>query len=356
MSSTITTSVVTGGTNSHATTSAEANAVATDFIHYGVSGPISLNSGSGGSGSFCVNAQGTPAMFVDVKAGSAWITATPSGQVSQKLRAYMSADYTSYAISSNSSGSTKYDWIYLKVDPTASNNPASDASDVTSLYTSRSSSNTTDNGSPPTYGVLLAVVTVANGASSITNSNISDKRTTATFRSSPAASGVNSVDVSTAATGSAPAITAQGPDPDIDLLIKGKGTNGRSLLGSGAVLGSGGTTNTPSTTISDVASSSVTFTLKSPCYLVVTYGAELQSNGSVTTELRLNVDGTDISTGGDAVRNINNTASILNMALSRTTRVTLAAGSHTIKLRNQASLNSASVVSGPYWWGILVAQ
>lgn len=224
MASTITTSVVTGGSNSHATTSAEVNAIATDFIHSGVSGPITLNSGSGGTGSFCVNAQGTPAMFVDVKAGSAWITATPTGQTSQKLRAYMSADYTSYAISSNASGSTKYDWIYLKVDPTAANSPASDASDVTSLYTSRSSSNSTDNGSPPTYGVLLAVVTVANGASSITNSNISDKRTTATFRSSPATSGVNSLDISTAAASSSPTITAQGSDANIDINFATKGT------------------------------------------------------------------------------------------------------------------------------------
>lgn len=266
MSSTITTSVVTGGTNSHATTSAEANAVATDFIHYGVSGPISLNSGSGGSGSFCVNAQGTPAMFVDVKAGSAWITATPSGQVSQKLRAYMSADYTSYAISSNSSGSTKYDWIYLKVDPTASNNPASDASDVTSLYTSRSSSNTTDNGSPPTYGVLLAVVTVANGASSITNSNISDKRTVATFRSTPTTSGVNSLDIGTAATGNAPYIQAQGSDTNIDVSIIGKGT-GVPVLSGGKVKGlvknrQGGTSgdgawNTAGTTNTDTTSKAV---------------------------------------------------------------------------------------------------
>lgn len=177
MPSTITTSVVSGGSNSHATSSTEINALATDFISPGVNGTITLNTGSAGTGSFCVNAQASPAMFVDVKAGTAWLTATPSGQVSQKLRAYMASDYTSYAISSNSSGSTKYDWIYLQVSATAANNPAVDASDVTALYTSRSSSLTTDNGSPPTYGILLAVVTVANGASSIANAVISDRRT-----------------------------------------------------------------------------------------------------------------------------------------------------------------------------------
>ena len=185
MAATITTSIVTGGTNSHATTSAEANAVATDFVAAGVNGGITNTSGiAPTTGSFAVNAQGTPAMFVDVTAGTAWITATPSGQTSQLLRASMASNYTSYAISSNASGSTKYDWIYLKVDPTKGNNPASDASDVTSLFTSRSSSNSTDNGSPPTYGILLAVVTVANGASSITNSNITDGRSQSYMASS----------------------------------------------------------------------------------------------------------------------------------------------------------------------------
>lgn len=237
MASTITTSVVTGGTNSHATTSYEVNGVATDFIHAGVVGPLTNTAGvSPATGSFAVNAQGTPAMLVDVSAGVAYITATPSGQASQKLRAYMSATYTSYAIASNASGSTKYDWIYLKVDPTAANNPASDASDVTALYTSRSSSNTTDNGSPPTYGTPLAIVAVANGASSITNSNITDARRVATFRSSPAASGVNAVDVSTSATGNAPALTATGDDANIDLKLVGKGT-GYPWLSGGKIKG-----------------------------------------------------------------------------------------------------------------------
>lgn len=189
MASTITTSIVTGGTNSHATTSAEANQVATDFVTQGVIGTISNTAGvAPTTGAFAVNAQGTPAMFVDVTAGNAYISATPSGQVAQVLSVRMTTNYTSYAISSNSSGSTKYDWIYLKVDPTKANNPASDASDVTALYTSRSSSNSTDNGSPPTYGILLAVVTVANGASSITGANITDKRSNAFIASTQTAS------------------------------------------------------------------------------------------------------------------------------------------------------------------------
>jgi hypothetical protein len=181
MSATITTSVVTGGSNSHATTSYEANAFATDFVGQGVVGTISNSLGvAPATGSFAVNAQASPAMFVDVTAGSAWITATPTGQASQALRAYMTTTYTSYAISANASGSTKYDYIYLKVDPTNAATPSSTADNVTALYTSRSSINTSDNGSPPTYGILLAVVTVANGATSITNANILDGRSQAT--------------------------------------------------------------------------------------------------------------------------------------------------------------------------------
>lgn len=174
----IITSVVTGGSNSHATTSAEANSFATDFISQGVVGSIANTLGvAPATGAFAVNAQGTPAMFVDVTAGVAYITATPSSQTSQTLRAYMSAASTSYAISANASGSTKYDWIYLKVDPTkAGGTEDAAADDVTALYTSRSSSNTADNASPPTYGILLAIITVANGASSITNANILDSR------------------------------------------------------------------------------------------------------------------------------------------------------------------------------------
>jgi hypothetical protein len=216
---TIVTSVVTGGTNSHTTVAEEANSIATDFVTQGVVGAITLNSGSGGTGSFCVNADASPDMGITVKSGQAYVTATPSSQDSQVLRARASSDYTSYTINANSSGVTKYDWIYLSVDATKANDPASDASDVTSIYTSRSSSNTTDNGSPPTYGLLLAIVTVANGASSITNSNITDKR----FNTSIGAQN-GSLIVTQQATGDDAKIQAAGTDANINIDITPKGT------------------------------------------------------------------------------------------------------------------------------------
>ncbi len=173
---TLLTSIVTGGSNSHATVAEEANAYATDFVTQGVVGTFGLNSGSGGTGAYCVNADASPDMGITLKAGQAYVTATPSGQNSQVLRVRAAADYTAYTINANASGSTKYDWIYLSISATNANTPSSDASNVASFVTSRSSSNSTDNGSPPTYGLLLAVVTVANGASSITNANIQDRR------------------------------------------------------------------------------------------------------------------------------------------------------------------------------------
>lgn len=216
---TILTSIVTGGTNSHATVSEEANAVATDFVTQGVVGAITLNTGSGGTGSFCVNADASPDMGVTVKAGKAYITATPSSQNSQVLRARASTDYTAYTINANASGSTKYDWIYLSVSATNANNPDSAADNVTSLVTSRSTSNTSDTGSPPTYGLLLAIVTVANGASSITNSNITDSR----FNASVGAQN-GSLIVTQSATGQDAKIQAAGIDANVNISLLPKGT------------------------------------------------------------------------------------------------------------------------------------
>ena len=173
----IITSILNGGTNNHPTTSEEANYFATDFIGDGVVGAASNTSNFAPmTGAFACNEQGTPDMTVAVTAGAAYVTATPAGQSSQVLRASMASN-DSVTISANSTGSTKYDWIYLQVDATAANNPNLAGDDVASLVVSRSTSNTSDDGTPPTYGIGLAVVTVANGASSITNGNIRDIRT-----------------------------------------------------------------------------------------------------------------------------------------------------------------------------------
>lgn len=170
------TSILTGGSNNHETTSQEVNAVATDFVNEGIVGDITNTNGvAPATGGFAVNAQGTPAMAVDVSAGAAYVEVIPTAQASQTLRVANSAT-EDVTISANSSGSTKYDWLYISLSATNAANPNTAADDVATLVTSRSSSASTDDGSPPTYGYPIAVITVANGASSITNANIRDIR------------------------------------------------------------------------------------------------------------------------------------------------------------------------------------
>ena len=170
---------ITGGVNNHTTTSEEANSFATDFVTSGVVGTTTNTSGVAPmTGGLAVNAQGSPNMTVAVTAGQAYVTAVPSGQGSQRVRVYMSAN-ENVTIAANSSGSTRYDWVYMRVDAAKAAAPNLAGDDVASLVTSRSTSATSDDGTPPTYGIAIAVVTVANGATSITNGNIRDVRSQA---------------------------------------------------------------------------------------------------------------------------------------------------------------------------------
>jgi hypothetical protein len=173
----ITVSILTGGTNSHTESAANANAIATDFIAQGVLGAITPGSGSTApcTGSMALNAQGSPNATTQVTAGTAYVAGTPTGSTSQTFRVVDSSGAT-VSHTANASGGTRYDWVYLKLDPDKLLNPAADASDVATYVTSRSTSNTTDNGTPPTFGYCIGIVTLANGFSTVSNSNITDKR------------------------------------------------------------------------------------------------------------------------------------------------------------------------------------
>lgn len=169
-------SILTGGVNNHPTTSEEANAWSTDFISEGIVGSYTNTSGvAPATGAFAVNAQGTPDMTVAVSTGVAYVQGTPTSQNSQTFRIKNTAS-SNVTISANSSGSTKYDWVYIKLDATKLNGPNVAGDDAATLTTSRSTSQSSDDGTPPTYGYPIAVVTVANGATSITNGNIRDSR------------------------------------------------------------------------------------------------------------------------------------------------------------------------------------
>lgn len=173
--------VLTGGSNNHETTSEAANGVVTDFVVEGVVGTIANTAGvAPATGSFAVNAQGSPNMTVAVTSGVAYVTGTPSSQNSQTLRVKNTAS-ANVTIAANSSGSTKYDWIYISLSAANMANPNSAGDNVATLTVSRSTSSAADDGTPPTYGYPIARVIVANGASSITNGNITDLRTRTGF-------------------------------------------------------------------------------------------------------------------------------------------------------------------------------
>lgn len=177
---TIVTGILTGGSNNHATSSEEVNGVSTDFVSEGVVGTFTNTSGvAPATGAFAVNASGSPDTNINISTGVAYVTGTPTSQNSQTLRVKCSVTGT-LAISANASGSTKYDWIYIKLDATKMANPAVGADDVATVVASRSSSASTDDGTPPTYSYPIAVVTVANGFATITNANIRDVRTNST--------------------------------------------------------------------------------------------------------------------------------------------------------------------------------
>lgn len=188
-----TVSVVTGGTNQAATTNADLNAFATDFVVTGVVGSISSTAGvAPTTGAFAVNAQGSPNMSVRVTQGVNWQQATPNGGLLQAVRTYMNT-FEDVTIAANASGSTKFDWIYIALDQNKLQNPGVNKDDIATLYTSRSTLSTVDNGTPPAAGYLIAVVTVTNGAASIINSNIADKRVMSGATAAAAASTGNLV-------------------------------------------------------------------------------------------------------------------------------------------------------------------
>lgn len=176
-----TVSILQAGTNSHTESAENVGAIATDFISNGVVGTITSTSGVAPlTGAYAANAQGTPDMTVAITAGVAWVTGTPTGGNSQTFRVKMTSS-ENVTIAANSTGGTRYDYIYIKLDPAKLANPNLAADDVATLLVSRSTSTTTDDGTPPTYGYCIAKVTVSNGASSIVNANITDMRTQAGF-------------------------------------------------------------------------------------------------------------------------------------------------------------------------------
>ena len=171
-----TASIIQSGTSNYLTPAESFNVVATDLLTPGIVGSYTATSGvAPTTGSFAVNAQGSPNMTVAVSAGQAYVNATPTGGTAQNIRVSMDAS-ENVTIAANSTGSTRYDWVYIKIDPDKLNNPATNGLDVVTLITQRSTTLATDSNGTPANALAIATVTVANGASSIANADITDRR------------------------------------------------------------------------------------------------------------------------------------------------------------------------------------
>lgn len=171
-----TAAIIQSGTSNYLTPAESFNVVATDLIIQGVAGSAGSTSGVAPStGSFAVNAQGSPNMTVAVSAGQAYVNATPTSGNAQSIRVKL-ASSENVTIAANATGSTRYDFVYIKVDADKLNNPAADGTDVVTLVTQRSTTTNSDSNGALANGLLIAVVTVTNGASSIANSDIADCR------------------------------------------------------------------------------------------------------------------------------------------------------------------------------------
>lgn len=168
--------VLQSGTNNYLSPAEAFNGVATDIILPGVIGNITNTSGvAPATGGFAVNAQGSPNMTVAVSAGVCYVNATPTSGNAQMIRVKMDAS-ENVTIAANSTGSTRYDFVYVKVDADKMNNPAANGLDAVTLTTQRSTTQDADSNGALANATLIAVVTVSNGASSISNSNITDRR------------------------------------------------------------------------------------------------------------------------------------------------------------------------------------
>lgn len=168
--------VIQSGVNNYLTSATTLNGLQTDLVAAGVVGAITSTAGvAPTTGSFAVNAQGSPNMTVAVSGGQAYVTATPTGGSSQRIRVTSDAS-ENVTISANATGGTRYDWVYIKVDADKLNNPSVSGTDVVTFITQRSTTLATDSNGTPANSYAIATVTVINGASSIANSDITDRR------------------------------------------------------------------------------------------------------------------------------------------------------------------------------------
>jgi len=160
--------LLTGGSNTYSTPSYDAMPYIGEIMNAGVL------TGLG------VTAQGTPNMTVAVASGQALISATPSSE-SARLFRYMLSASSNVTISSNSSGSTKFDLVYIVLPAATLQNPptSGDFTEASTLLTERH--NASGEALTATNGMVLAEISVSNGATSIVTGNITTRSVSASI-------------------------------------------------------------------------------------------------------------------------------------------------------------------------------
>lgn len=122
------------------------------------------------------------------------------------------------------------------------------------------------------------------------------------------------------------------------------------------IVGASGVDQNPvSTTIGDIASSSVTFSVDVDSYILVTVSAWMQTNSTAFLDIYLNVDGTDEAKTLHQQGTVSGTTTD-RKTNARTYKIALTAGSHTIKLRTKANASNSCVFQDATWYGLIVSQ
>lgn len=198
-------------------TDGDLRTITTDFLYQ--EGVIDLSGGH-----LEVSEKGTPDMSVDVAAGRCYVENDAWTEFSSAIKYWevLSDATENVAISSNSSGSTRNDIICVKIDDSVS--PGADGEDAVSIIAVEGTPGAGVPATPDDH-LKLAEVEVANGASSITNSEITDSRQEAAWNLAPQKLG-SDAQGDTFYRSSSGRITRLGPGTDGQLLkTQGAGAN-----------------------------------------------------------------------------------------------------------------------------------
>jgi hypothetical protein len=130
----------------------------------------------------------------------------------------------------------------------------------------------------------------------------------------------------------------------------------KQITATGLIVGVQSVSQSPANlAVTDVASSSVTFTLDVNSTLLITFGCDTQLNTGASREgsLYLDIDASTVSTIGNTM---GSTGVDQHIYSARQHKTNLTAGSHTIKLRANASTVSTVAINNAFWNALVFAQ